>query len=102
LNGNVYWPLGFPTINVIRPGDREITADIWNQNLNQMINTVNAAIESNPQSIGSDWLVENGISVYPNPTAGDLNVTSWNCRCTCDGIDSPQHAWPGIVKSVSN
>jgi hypothetical protein len=30
---HVCWPLGFPTINVIRPGDREITADIWDQNL---------------------------------------------------------------------
>jgi hypothetical protein len=99
LNGNVYWPLGFPTINVIRPGDREITADIWNQNLNQMINTVNAAIESNPQSIGSDWLVENGISVYPNPTAGDINVNLG----TADALDgiTLRNTLGQAVKSIS-
>ena len=74
LNLNIYAPLGFPTINVIRPGDREITADVWDQNLAGMVNAVNAAIASNPASIGSDWLTENGVSVYPNPTVGDLNV----------------------------
>ncbi len=74
LSGSVYWPQGFPTISVIRPGDREITDDVWNQNLQGMINSVNAAIASNPASIGSDWLKENGISVFPNPAVDQLVV----------------------------
>lgn len=74
LDLDIYAPLGFPTVNIIRPGDREITADVWNQNLAGMINAVNAAIASNPASIGSDWLGQNGVSVYPNPTVGDLNI----------------------------
>jgi len=97
LNGNVYWPLGFPTINVIRPNDREIIADIWDQNLTQMINTVNSAIP--PQSIGSDWLIENGVSVYPNPTVGDINVNLG----TADALDgiTLRNTLGQAVKSIS-
>lgn len=84
LSGSVYWPQGFPTINVIRPADREITDDVWNQNLAGMVSSVNAAIASNPASIGSDFLTENGIKSYPNPTVDQLNV---NLGSVADQID---------------
>jgi hypothetical protein len=64
-----------------------------------MINTVNEAIESNPQSIGSDWLVENGVSVYPNPTVGDINVNLG----TADALDGItfRNTLGQAVKSIS-
>lgn len=74
LSSSVYWPLGFPTINVIRPGDREITADVWNQNLQGMINAVNHAIATDPSSVDESFIAEHGISIYPNPTADDLQL----------------------------
>jgi len=30
LEGDLYYPLGFPTISIIRPDDYEITHDLWN------------------------------------------------------------------------
>ncbi|MCB0753984.1 MAG: T9SS type A sorting domain-containing protein [Flavobacteriales bacterium] len=86
LQGSVYWPQGFPTINVIRPGDREITDDVWNQNLQGMIDAVNHAIATDPASIGNDWLTENGISVYPNPAIDQLIVNMSNASESVDGV----------------
>ena len=74
LPGSVYWPEGFPTISVIRPADREITADVWNQNLSGMVAAVNNAIATNPASIGDDFLKENNIISYPNPVVDVLNI----------------------------
>lgn len=86
LQSSVYWPLGTPTISVIRPGDREITADVWNQNLQGMINAVNAAIASNPSSIGDGWLSENGVSIYPNPAIDQLVVNLNEANEAVDAI----------------
>ena len=86
LQQSVYWPLGTPTISVIRPGDREITADVWNQNLQGMINAVNAAIASDPASVGSDWLTENGVSIYPNPAIDQLVVNLNEATKTVDAV----------------
>lgn len=74
LSGSVYWPDGFPTISVIRPADREITADVWNQNLAGMVSAVNNAIATNPASISSDFLSEHGISIFPNPATDHLAI----------------------------
>lgn len=41
LSLSVYAPLGFPTVNIIRPADREIVADVYNQNLEGMIDAIN-------------------------------------------------------------
>ena len=84
LSGSIFWPQGFPTISVIRPADREITADVWNQNLAGMTAAVNSAIATNPASIGSDFLRDNGIATYPNPTVDLLNV---NLGSVADQID---------------
>ena len=84
LSGSVFWPAGYPTISVIRPADREITDDVWNQNLAGMTAAVNNAIATNPASIGSDFLRDNGIVTYPNPTVDVLNV---NLGSVSDKVD---------------
>lgn len=84
LSGSIFWPAGFPTISVIRPGDREITDDVWNQNLAGMTSAVDNAIATDPASIGSDFLRDNGIATYPNPTVDLLNV---NLGSVADKID---------------
>jgi hypothetical protein len=86
LNGSVYWPLGFPTISVIRPGDREIIADVWNQSLAGMVSAVDNAIATDPASIGSDFITENGITSYPNPTVDMLNVNLGSVADQIDGL----------------
>ncbi len=86
LSGSIFWPAGFPTINVIRPGDREITDDVWNQNLAGMVSAVNNAIATNPASIGSDWLSENGVSVFPNPAVDQLIVNMNEASAEVEGV----------------
>lgn len=86
LSGSVYWPLGFPTISVIRPADREITADVWNQSVAGMVAAVDNAIATNPASIGSDFVTDNGITSYPNPTVDVLNVNLGSVANQVDGL----------------
>lgn len=86
LSGSIFWPQGFPTISVIRPGDREITDDVWNQNLQGMVDAVNHAIATDPASIGSDWLSENGVSVFPNPAADQLTINMNEASENVDGV----------------
>ncbi|MCH2224741.1 MAG: T9SS type A sorting domain-containing protein [Crocinitomicaceae bacterium] len=76
LNGSVYWPLGFPTINVISPEDKVIKADLYdtwvaNGGLSGMIDVVDdyfQAAEVNELSLGK-------ANVYPNPSTGELTLS---------------------------
>lgn len=100
LNGSVYWPLGFPTISVIRPGDYEITDDIWNQNVAGMVAAVDNALASAPSSIGSDWIKENGISIYPNPAVNELVLDLKQATENVEIIEI-RNLMGQVVKSIS-
>lgn len=78
---NIYAPLGFPTINVIRPNDKMIVADPWNvTDFDQMLSAVNTALGegytleeavSNTLDINSNT----SISAFPNPTSADVTLS---------------------------
>ncbi|MCG8330271.1 MAG: T9SS type A sorting domain-containing protein [Chitinophagales bacterium] len=75
LDLSVYAPFGFPTVSVIRPSDREITADIYNYNLQQMIDAINEIVTLGSTSNVSEAAVAaNLVDIAPNPATSSLNV----------------------------
>lgn len=76
LNLNIYAPLGFPTVNVIRPRDREIVADMWNFNFAQMENSLDDLIASEGITSNEEVLLAQGVNIFPNPTAEYITVNS--------------------------
>ncbi|MBL7897500.1 MAG: T9SS type A sorting domain-containing protein [Crocinitomicaceae bacterium] len=78
LNGSVYWPLGYPTINVISPADKKIKADLWDtyisagSDYNDIVNVVDdhfmvsASVEETTNGM---------LSVYPNPVNQTGTIT---------------------------
>jgi len=75
LDLSVYAPLGFPTVNIIRPSDREITHDVYNQNLQGMINAINEIITlGNPNNVSEAVANAQLIRIAPNPVSSLLNV----------------------------
>lgn len=77
LDLGIWAPLGFPTVNIVRPGDYEIVADTWNitsfEGQVDAINNSGAGIVLDPVSVNE---VETAavVGVFPNPTAGDLTI----------------------------
>lgn len=80
LDGNIFWPTGYPTINVIAPGDKTIKEDLWNiqgGGLSAMKDEIlshvpaDASMEENSISFVT-------MSAFPNPSNGNvqLNVAS--------------------------
>jgi thiol-disulfide isomerase/thioredoxin len=84
LNGAKFWPLGFPTINVINPINGIIEADLydtWAANgfeasasLPAMIDLIDNFITSGPVS-SLDELNSTKLSVFPNPSNGNLTIS---------------------------
>lgn len=84
LSGNMFWPLGFPTINVICPAEKKIKSDlfdIWNQqDAAASLQAFIAEITSCPgltSGGGTASIAENSldkVSVFPNPSNGDVVV----------------------------
>lgn len=72
LDLNLYAPLGFPTVNLIRPVDREIVADMYNYSLAQMITAINEIVTlGNPTSTSNlQPVIE--LKTYPNPVIDRL------------------------------
>lgn len=74
LSGAKYWPLGFPTINVIAPQDKKIKADlfnVWGGGLPAMQSTVSQYFTN----VGVEDLTVTTTSIAPNPTTGKLTVS---------------------------
>lgn len=78
LSGSVYWPLGYPTVNVISPNDKKIKADLFNNqvssveaSLTSMIETVSAHFAA---GVGVEEQTLSEIALYPNPTADMVNL----------------------------
>lgn len=81
LDLNIWAPLGFPTVNVIRPSDYEIVLDTYNIYSGEgQVDAINGAdidgIVLDPQVILSvdESVSAASINVFPNPTAGQLNI----------------------------
>jgi hypothetical protein len=84
LNGAKFWPLGFPTINVINPINGIIEADLydtWAANgfeasasLPAMIDLIDNFITSGPVSSLNE-LNSTKLSVFPNPSNGNVTIS---------------------------
>lgn len=80
LTGSVYWPLGYPTINVICPTDKKIKADLfdsWNQSdadasLAAFIDVINSCP---PATADVEELGFADATVFPNPSSGSVLVS---------------------------
>ena len=79
LDMNIWAPLGFPTVNVIRPSDYEIVLDTYNlYSLEEQVDAINGAdidgIVLGVANTGDLAAGRGDIDVYPNPTNGEFAV----------------------------
>lgn len=74
LDLDLYAPLGFPTISVIRPSDREITHDMWDFNLATMESTITEVLASEGLSSAEEVQLSSEVNVLPNPAKDFLIV----------------------------
>ncbi len=89
LDGNIYWPLGYPTINVIRPDDKTIVADLYDPwfeglGLAGMEAIIEGAFPTTSNVVEAEAL---NISVFPNPVVESLNVNLEAYEGTIDYIE---------------
>ena len=82
LSGNTFWPLGFPTVNVINAQTKVIDADLWDpwsQNQGDDAAALAAMIEIVETSIGDITSIEENdpfeAVVFPNPSQGDVSLS---------------------------
>lgn len=79
LNGNKYWPLGYPTINVINPATGVIEADlfdVWTSDTQASLAAMVDIIDDYFQGSASlDELSLSNANVYPNPSTGNVTVS---------------------------
>jgi len=77
LSLSIYAPQGFPTVNVIRPSDREIIADVYDRNANQIGELLDELIESEQLISGvSDNSLAIEFDIFPNPASDYLTVST--------------------------
>lgn len=81
LNGAKYWPLGYPTINVINPVNGVIEADLFDSwtadtpaSLAAMVDVIDDFFQ-NGSVASTDELSLANASVFPNPSNGDVTVS---------------------------
>ena len=79
LDLNIWAPLGFPTVNVIRPSDYEIVLDTWNLlSFEAQVDAINGAnIDGIVLGVANTAEVAAGqanVEVYPNPSLGEFAV----------------------------
>lgn len=79
LDLNIWAPLGFPTVNVIRPSDYEIVLDTWNLlSFDAQVDAINGAnIDGIVLGVANTSEVAAGqanVDVYPNPSLGEFAV----------------------------
>ncbi len=80
LNLNVWAPLGFPTVNVIRPSDYEIVLDTWNLlSFQAQADAINGAdIDGIVLGVANTSEVAKGtakMEVFPNPSLGAFTLS---------------------------
>jgi hypothetical protein len=76
LDLSIWAPEGFPTVNVIRPSDKQIVADAWQAgSVDDIVNIINndaGVTLSDPST--STGVVDNnlsqGMEIFPNPNSG--------------------------------
>jgi hypothetical protein len=77
LNLSIWAPQGFPTVNVIRPSDKQIVADPWNIfTLQGQVNAIETAtgIDLWDGAIGVEEISsEASFTAFPNPANQELN-----------------------------
>lgn len=79
LNLNIWAPQGFPTINVIRPSDKEIVEDLWNQwaaHPNNDLDAFAAMEEVINGVVGVNEIAQTSWSIYPNPGNGVIHINA--------------------------
>jgi len=77
LSLQIYAPEGFPTVNVIRPSDREIIADVYDRNANQIGDLLDDLIESEQLSTSvKDNSLAVEFDIFPNPTSESLTIST--------------------------
>jgi hypothetical protein len=81
LNGAKYWPLGFPTINVINPVDGVIEADLYDSwgnddavSLAAMIDVIDDFFQNGAVASTNELSLAE-IKLFPNPSNGNVTVT---------------------------
>lgn len=74
LNGSIWWPLGYPTVSLIRPSDKEIVNDIYDQTYNQMVASINQIITLNAVGVAEEAEKLDNVTLYPMPAGDELNV----------------------------
>lgn len=79
LDLNIWAPLGFPTVNVIRPSDYEIVLDTWNLlSFDAQVDAINGAnIDGIVLGVANTAELAAGqakLDVYPNPSLGEFAV----------------------------
>ena len=77
LDLNIWAPLGFPTVNVVRPSDYEIVLDTWNLlSFDEQVDAINGAnidgIELGVVSTNDLSNVARELTVFPNPSNGQF------------------------------
>lgn len=92
LNLNIWAPLGFPTVNIVRPGDYEIVADTWNiltfEGQVNAINNANTGITLGAVNV-AETTSEAAVNLYPNPTNGvvTLNMSGFDTQAQIEVMD---------------
>ena len=87
LDLGVYAPEGFPTVSIIRPGDYEITHDVWDaDNISTVEAAINETITLGEETSGVSEEVANAaaISVFPSPASTLLTVDLRNTDAAID------------------
>lgn len=76
LNMSIWAPTGFPTVNVIRPSDKQIVADTWLQTtVEEQVAVINDLTGVTLEPVGINEVIENEVSfAYPNPANDLLNL----------------------------
>ncbi|MDG1776936.1 MAG: T9SS type A sorting domain-containing protein [Crocinitomicaceae bacterium] len=81
LNGAKFWPLGFPTINVINPINGVIEADLYDSwgnddavSLAAMVDVIDDFFQ-NGAVASVDELSLAEVKLFPNPSKGDVTVS---------------------------
>lgn len=91
LNLNIWAPLGFPTVNVIRPSDYEIVADPWNvYTLQGQIDVIESSTGITLGAVGVDEIItEQTATLFPNPAnnVAQLNIDGFDQAATVRVFD---------------
>ncbi len=93
LSGGDYWPLGFPTISIIRPSDGMIVADPWNQttfdSFVAAVNAVDTGVTLGLVNVSEANAQNADVNIYPNPSSdvATVNLSGFEGKVTVQVFD---------------